>query len=56
MTFEAILYFMKNLRLHNVGIHGNLYQNRFVNEYARKKKGKILESQSPGIMEFFSEI
>ena len=39
---------MKNLRLHNVSIHRNFYQNRFINEYARKKKAKISE--------FFSEI
>ena len=41
----------KNLRRHNVSIHRNFYQNRFLNEFARKKKGKILESQS-----FFYEI
>ena len=28
---------IKNLRLHNVSIHRNFYQNRFKNEYARKK-------------------
>ena len=38
MTFEVILYLMKNLRLHDVSIHRNFYQNRFINEYARKKK------------------
>ena len=32
-------------------IHRNFYQNRLINDYARKKKAKILESQS-----FFSEI
>ena len=43
---------MKNLRLHNVSIHGFFfYQNRFINEYARKKKAKI---SSPGV--FFCEI
>ena len=55
MTFEVILYFIKTLRLHNVSIHRNFYQNRFVNEYARKKKAKISESRSPGITEMFSE-
>ena len=53
MTFEVILYFMKNLRLHNVSIHRKFYQNRFINEYGRKKKAKISESRSHGITEFF---
>ena len=48
MTFEVILYFMKILRLHNVSIHRNFYQNRFINKYARKKKAKISESRSHG--------
>ena len=43
---------MKNLRLHNVSIHRNFYQNRFINKYAKKKKAKILESQSHGVPEF----
>ena len=47
---------MKNLRLHNVSIHRKFYQNRFINECARKKKAKIPESRSPGVTEFFSEI
>ena len=51
MTFEVILYFMKNLYLYNISIHGNLYQNLFINEYARKKKAKISESRSPGVPE-----
>ena len=46
MTFEVILYFMKNLRLYNVSIHRIFYQNRFINEYARKKKAKIPEFPS----------
>ena len=41
---HTVLY--KNLRLHNVSIHRNVYQNRFINEYARKKRYKIPESQS----------
>ena len=28
----------------------------FINEYARKKKSEISESQSHGVTEFFSEI
>ena len=51
MTFEVILYFMKNLCLHNVSIHTNFYQNRFINEYDRKKKAKISESRSLGVPE-----
>ena len=51
MTSEVILHFMKNLRLHNVSIHRNFYQNRFINECARKKKAKIPESQSPRVPE-----
>ena len=27
---------MKYLRIHNIGIHINFYQNRFINESARK--------------------
>ena len=56
MTFDVILYFMKNLHLHNVSIQGNFYQNQFINEYARKKKAKISWSRGNGITEFFSEI
>ena len=37
---------MKNLPLHNVSNHRNFYQNQFINEYAKKKKAKISESQS----------
>ena len=40
-TSDVILYFMENLRLHNVSIHRNFYQNLFIKEYARKKKVKI---------------
>ena len=36
MAFEVILMKMKYLRIHNVGIHINFYQNRFINESARK--------------------
>ena len=41
VTFEVILHFMKNLRLHNVSIHRNFNQNRFINECDRKRKAKI---------------
>ena len=56
MTFEAILNSIKHVYLFNVSIHRSSYQNRFINEYARKKKAKISEFQSPGVTEFFSEI
>ena len=41
-----LLYFMKKFRLHNVSIHRNYYQNRFINKYTRKKKAKISDFQS----------
>ena len=44
MTSEVILYLISGP--HNVSIHRNFYQNRFINEYARKKKAKISESLS----------
>ena len=40
MTFEVILHLIKNVRLLNVSIHRNFYQNRFINECAKKKKKK----------------
>ena len=49
VTFEVILNFIKNLHLHNVSIHTNFYQNRFINEYDRKKKAKIWESRNHGV-------
>jgi hypothetical protein len=36
MTSEVILYFLKNLHLHNVSI-----QNQFINKYAREKKALV---------------
>ena len=42
---------MKNLRLHKVSIHRIFYQYRLINEYAREKKAKISESQSPRVPE-----
>ena len=55
-----MLTFLQN----NVSIYRNFYQNRFLNEYGRKRKAKISESQSPRVQnsqsprvtEFFSEI
>ena len=41
MTFEVILWFKKNLCLHNVSIHRNFYQNRFINEFAEMKKALL---------------
>ena len=40
---------MKNLRLLNVSIYRNFYQNRFINEYVKK-----LKSQNPGMTESWS--
>ena len=52
MTFEVTLYFMKILFLKNVGIHRILfYQNRFLNDCARKKKTII-----PQLHIFFVEV
>ena len=51
MTFEVILYFMKNLCFYNVSIHRKFDQNRFINEYAKKKKAKISESRNHGMTE-----
>ena len=58
VTFNDLggLYFMKFFCLNNVSFHGNVYQNRFINKYARKKKATISESWSLRVMEFFSEI
>ena len=38
---EVILLKMKYLRIHNIGIHINFYQNRFINESVRKNFLKI---------------
>ena len=38
LTFEVILIEMKYLWMHNITIHINSYQNRFINECVRKKK------------------
>ena len=52
VIFEVILYFIKKLHVYNVSIHRNFDQNWFMNEYARRKKAKIPESQSPGVFQF----
>ena len=36
MKFRDILQIMKNLRLHNISVHRDLYQNRLINECARE--------------------
>ena len=46
MTFEVILLKINYLRIHNIGIHINFYQNRFINECVRKNFLKISERQS----------
>ena len=55
MTFNDICghtLFNKKMRLHNVKIHWNSYQNWFINKYARKKKAKISESQSHEVFQW----
>ena len=37
--------YKKKLFFYYVSIHRNFYQNRFINECARKKKAKMLEFQ-----------
>ena len=37
---------MKYLRIHNIGIHIIVYQNRFINESVRKNFLKFLERQT----------
>ena len=59
MTFNDLwgpTMFNKKVHLHNVSFHINSYQDWFINEYARKKKGKISELQNLWVTEFFSEI
>ena len=43
MTGEAILIKMKYLRIYNIIIHINFYQNRFINESVRKNFLKFTE-------------
>ena len=56
MTFEGILHLIKKLRLLNVSISINFYQNQFINECAREKKAKISYFQSFPVSEFFCEM
>ena len=49
MTFEDILEFMKNLHLDNVSVHRYFFFKSVINECARKKKAKILESRYPRV-------
>ena len=44
--FELILIKMKYLRLYNVSIHIDFYQNRFINECAKKIKFQSLTVSS----------
>ena len=43
----------KKLHLHNVSNHRNFYQNRFINECAKKKQAKILWFPSFPAQSFF---
>ena len=44
MIFEVILIKMKYLRLYNISILINFFQNRFINECARKIKSTEFHS------------
>ena len=43
MTFEVILIEIKYLRIHNISVHINFYQNRFIIESVRKNFLKFPE-------------
>ena len=45
MTVEVILNKIEYLRIHNVSIHIDFYQNRFINECVRNNFLKFLERQ-----------
>ena len=49
MTFDVILNQMNNLCIHNLSIRSNFYQNRFINEGARKIFKKFLEGRKTGV-------
>ena len=51
MTSMVILYLMKK----DISNHRIFYQNRFINEYALKKKAKIPESCNHGVPDFLVE-
>ena len=44
---------MKYLRIHNIGIHINFYQNRFINESVRMNFLKFSDRRKDGKTEFF---
>ena len=46
MTFEVILIEIKYLLIHNISVHINFYQNRFINESVRKNFLKISEGKT----------
>jgi hypothetical protein len=46
MTFEVILIEIKYLRIYNISIHINFYQNRFINESVRKNFLKFSERET----------
>ena len=52
MTVKVILHKMKYLRIHNVSIHIDFYQNQFINECFRKTDGKT-ERRKDVKTEFF---
>ena len=60
MTFEVILFEMKYMRIHNIGIHINFYQNRFINESVRKNflkfPERMTERRKDVKTEFFCEL
>ena len=46
MTFKVIFIKIKYLRIHNISIHINFYQNRLINECVRKNFLKFSERQT----------
>ena len=49
MTFEVILIEIKYLRIHNISVHINFYQNRFTNESVRKNFLKFSDRRKDGV-------
>ena len=49
MTPEVVLYLTKFCLFIMLAFIFFFYQNRFINEYAKKKKAKISESQSHAV-------
>ena len=57
MNSEVILDKIKHLRLYEVSIKINFYQNRFINEFAKNNLAKILYRRKNGMTELvFCEI